>query len=407
MKKNCIALFTGQGAQYVNMLDEFVEKDMDTLKRASDVLGYDILEMSRDKDKIFKTEYSQPLNFVYEYLKFKEFSKYNATIMIGHSMGEFVALTCAGVLDFAAGLKLIMMRAKCMSKVKAGYRMFSVMGITNKEVEKLCNCNYSNIQRESDSYNDNRIQIRSNSSTEILVSNYNGKKQTIVTVQKDQIDSFKELFKKEYPKVLIKDLKLDYPFHTIHMKNCADEFKKIIDKTEFVKSDIKIILNATGRMFDLNRPTLLKKYLVEQMYRPVRFTDCLKEGFLSGEKIWIEFGPKPVLSKMAMREYKDVKAFSVSQIGAKTNIKDVTFTPKIQEKDIIAKLKEYLYILSTTETKNVDELECKEISKKYRLLSKMYSSYAKQDTNEKNEDEDYQYQYNYAKKIFEEAMLLK
>ena len=57
--------------------------------------------------------------------------------MIGHSMGEFVALTCANVLKFEDGLRLISKRAELMSQVESGYRMVSVIGIDIQDVEKL------------------------------------------------------------------------------------------------------------------------------------------------------------------------------------------------------------------------------------------------------------------------------
>ena len=69
------ALFTGQGAQYAGMLDEFIESQTEILNKANEILSYNLVEISRDENKIYETKFTQPLNFIYEYLKFKTFSE--------------------------------------------------------------------------------------------------------------------------------------------------------------------------------------------------------------------------------------------------------------------------------------------------------------------------------------------
>lgn len=106
------ALFTGQGAQFSEMFSPFLSNNdsKQILRKSSDILGYDVLKIVADKQKINQTQYTQPLNYIYQYMVYKRYLE-NVSIapdtMIGHSMGEFIALTCSGAIRFTDGLKLI------------------------------------------------------------------------------------------------------------------------------------------------------------------------------------------------------------------------------------------------------------------------------------------------------------
>ena len=380
------ALFTGQGAQYVGMLDEFIESQAEILNKINEILGYDLVEISHDENKIYQTKFTQPINFVYEYLKYKTFSnKYSwtAQYMIGHSMGEFVALTCANVLKFEDGLRLISKRAELMSRVESGYRMVSVIGIDIQDVEKLCN-----------SYEDKYGK-------KVLISNCNGSLQTIVSIEDAEIERFKTFSIEKYSTVAIKELKVLYPFHTRYMKPFADEFKEIVEKTEFLKPKVGLILNANGRCFESEDLLVLKKYMVEQMYMPVRFTECMKQGFFTGVNTWIEFGPKPVLARMLKREYNSLYVFHVNELLGESSEWEESTRTRVGEDEIKDVLGKYLYVLASSETKS-ENADYSSISGKYRLLKKLHSSFEN-----KVSSEDYEYQTTYAKTLFEDAMSMK
>lgn len=380
------ALFTGQGAQYVGMLDEFIESQTEILNKANEILGYDLVEISRDENKIYQTKFTQPFNFIYEYLKYKTFSnEYSWTpqYMIGHSMGEFVALTCANVLKFEDGLRLISKRAELMSQVESGYRMVSVIGIDIQDIEKLCN-----------SYEDKYGK-------KVLISNCNGSLQTIVSIEDAEIERFKTFSIEKYSIVMIKELKVLYPFHTRYMKPFADEFKETVEKTEFLKPQVGLILNANGRCFESEDLLVLKKYMVEQMYMPVRFTECMKQGFFTGVNTWIEFGPKPVLAKMLKREYNTLDVFHVNELLGESSEWEESTSARVSKDEIEDVLGKYLYVLSSSETKS-ENADYSSISGKYRLLKKLHSSFEN-----KVSSEDYEYQIAYAKTLFEDAMSMK
>lgn len=104
---------------------------------------------------------------------------------------------------------------------------------------------------------------------------------------------------------------------------------------------------------------------------PVRFTECMKQGFLTGVSQWVEFGPKAVLAKMIKREYNELQVFHVDDIlsGLVSNLEIENAT---QEENVrIDILGKYLYILSSKETKS-SNVDYSAISSKYRLLKKLF-----------------------------------
>lgn len=381
------ALFTGQGSQYVGMLDEFSSEPLadGIFADASEILGYDLLKTAEDEEKIYKTQYSQPLNYVYEYLQYVLYK--NATgrepeNMIGHSMGEFAALACSGVVDFETGLRLIIKRGELMSQAAPDFLMISVIGTEVAEVEQII-AHYTEKKNK-----------------EVYISNFNGKGQTIVTISKDDLEAFETAAKDINDKVRVISLKLLYPFHTRYMKPFADELAKVMNGMDFHEPRVNLILNATGKMFRGGKSENLKKYMAEQMYMPVRFTECMRQAYLTGVNNWVEFGPKTVLAKIVSREFSGANTL----LAAKFNLHEM------QEKNeaIEAEKKEHvddigLYLKILTSRPNLPQCtETSKITEKYRLLRKIYLS------QEKESLQIGEVTHNEAtRKIFLEAMQLK
>ncbi|CAE7663598.1 MCAT [Symbiodinium sp. CCMP2592] len=159
-------VFPGQGAQYVGMLQKQkdlpvllrrLRKDLPAVKamlaKAKEVLGYDLAEILQNgpEDKLAETKYCQPAMYIagmaaLEQLKLEEEDKVSrCRAVAGLSLGEYVALTAAGVFDFETGLRLIKVRSEAMQFELSGGRpgakaqgMCLVVGLVKDEVERLC-----------------------------------------------------------------------------------------------------------------------------------------------------------------------------------------------------------------------------------------------------------------------------
>mmetsp|Transcript_129080 Transcript_129080/g.306202 ORF Transcript_129080/g.306202 Transcript_129080/m.306202 type:complete len:522 (-) Transcript_129080:91-1656(-) len=148
-------VFPGQGSQCVGMLRQ--QKDLPAvrqmLSKAKEILGYDLEEllMNGPEDKLAQTKHCQPAMYIaalaaFEQLKLEEEDKATrCQAVAGLSVGEFAALTCAGVFDFETGLRLIKARAEAMDFEVSGARpgskaqgMCLVVGLEKAEVEKKC-----------------------------------------------------------------------------------------------------------------------------------------------------------------------------------------------------------------------------------------------------------------------------
>lgn len=146
-------VFPGQGSQYVGMMKELQHLDpvKEMLTKAESILGYDIMDIMLygPENKLSMTKYCQPAMYIaglaaVAKLKMDDPTKVeNCEATAGLSLGEYTALTVAGVFDFETGLKLVKTRGEAMdyettkpdAKAQA---MMSVAGLEKDIVEKLC-----------------------------------------------------------------------------------------------------------------------------------------------------------------------------------------------------------------------------------------------------------------------------
>lgn len=137
MTKN-VWMFPGQGSQAVGMGLDLAEVGKDKFDKAEKILGWSILDKSQtDAVELAKTEFTQPCLYVVsailsDVLKAKG-AKPDA--VTGHSLGEYSALYCAGVVDFATGLELVKQRSLLMSEASGG-AMTALLGFDRLQLEE-------------------------------------------------------------------------------------------------------------------------------------------------------------------------------------------------------------------------------------------------------------------------------
>jgi len=143
-------LFPGQGSQYVKMLAEVKDlpKVKSMLATAKDILGYDMLKLCLEgpEEQLEQTKYCQPAMYIgglagLELLRQeKPAAAERPQAVAGLSLGEYTALTAAGVFDFETGLKLVKLRGEAMQEAAQAspQMMISVAGLDQQTLDKLC-----------------------------------------------------------------------------------------------------------------------------------------------------------------------------------------------------------------------------------------------------------------------------
>ncbi len=297
-------IFPGQGSQIVGMAKEFYEtydyvKDFflhsdEILKKK---LSKIILEGSQQELDL--TVNTQPAIFLASYSIFKVLEKQNklnikkAKYYAGHSLGEYSALCCAGSISFEQTLNILNSRAIAMQNaVPSGEGgMIAVLGIDIKQMTEILDEN----AKKYSCYiaNDNTVgQIAISGRTNAL--------------EKLQLDLKKKNIK------FVK-LSVSAPFHCPLMNKAAKEMEEKINTLDFKDPIIDIISNVTAE--PVNRSLDIKKLLIQQIEKPVRWRESVINMISHGTKAFIEIGPGKVLSGLVKRIDRNIKLNQVNNLN--------------------------------------------------------------------------------------------
>ncbi len=296
-------LFPGQGSQIVGMGLEFYKNfktAKDTFIEADDSLKYKISEVILEgpEEKLKLTKNTQPAILtvscaIYNVMK-KDFNFNfdNFKYYVGHSLGEYSALVCAGSLKFKDALYLLHERGKAMQEaVPLGKgAMLAILGSKIDEIENILS------------------GLENKNVCEIANDNANG--QTIISGDSKSIDLLQNILKEKKKKMIL--LPVSAPFHCSLMKSAAEKMKEKILSVNFSKLNVDIISNVTAQ--PENNPEKIKNLLIEQIYTRVRWRESIINMSKNNINELVEIGPGKVLSGLSKRIIKGAKAISINTI---------------------------------------------------------------------------------------------
>ncbi|WP_413662283.1 ACP S-malonyltransferase [Microbulbifer sp. CNSA002] len=291
-------VFPGQGSQKIGMLSEIAQEAPEiqaTFAEASNVLGYDLWDLCQngEQEAINLTQRTQPLlltSSVALYRMWRSRGGAQPAFMAGHSLGEWSALVCSGVLAFKDAVHLVRERGRLMQEaVPVGEgAMAAIIGLDDAAVEEAC---------------------AASAEGEIVAAvNYNSPGQIVIAGSSAAVQRAIEACKAAGAKKAM-PLPVSAPFHTELMRPAAEKLTPQIETTEFNAPEIPIVHNVHAELEA--EPEKIKSLMIEQIYRPVRWTACAQKIIGSGVEQMVECGPGKVLSGLIKRVDRSVSCHAI------------------------------------------------------------------------------------------------
>ncbi|KMW72061.1 malonyl CoA-ACP transacylase [Photorhabdus luminescens subsp. luminescens] len=292
-------VFPGQGSQDLGMLADLatafpaVEQ---TFAEASDVLGYDLwaLVQQGPEEELNKTWQTQPALLAASVAIWRVWQEKGGkapSLMAGHSLGEYSALVCAGVIDFKQAIRLVELRGKLMQEaVPEGIgAMYVIIGLDNESIDRAC--------KEAA-----QGQI-------VSPVNFNSHGQVVIAGEKEAVERAGDACKAAGAKRAL-PLAVSVPSHCALMKPAADKLAVVLEGIEFSHPQFPVINNVDVKIEQ--SAEAIRDALVRQLYNPVRWTDTVE--FIAGQGIGqlLEIGPGKVLTGLNKRIVNTLSAAAVN-----------------------------------------------------------------------------------------------
>lgn len=280
-------LFTGQGAQYPGMASDLyhahpvVKEALDECASILDNwLERPLLEVlladpeSPEAGLIDQTLYTQLGLFAVEYALSQLWISWGVRpdVVMGHSLGELVALTFAGVVSLEDGLRLVHARAKIMQALPGGGKMAAVR--LNEEAVSDSLKGYEN---------------------DVAVASVNTPDQVVISGKGDRVDAICSALERQ--QVDCTDLQVSHAFHSPLIEPMLDEYLEVIDSITIMPGEIQVVSCVDGSLLELHRSDSAA-YWRRQVREPVRFMEAMESLDSLGVNTFVEVGPHPVLLGM-------------------------------------------------------------------------------------------------------------
>ena len=291
-----VALFSGQGSQYLEMGRELVINfpclrqtytHMDSLlcedglqPLSTVVFPQPIFDQAQKQIQLAtlqKTEYAQPAIGVFSagLYKILQQAGFKPDFVAGHSFGELTALWAAGVLSEEDYLFLVKARGQAMatpanSDFDAG-GMLAVKGDIHQITEVIKNFPL------------------------VAVANRNSQHQIVLAGKKKEISQVKDILKNQGFSTFL--LGVSAAFHTPLVSHAQKPFAQAVEKVNFNEAKIPVYTNVTGGCYP-QEPHDIQKILKEQLLNQVLFQQEIENIYAAGGYCFVEFGPKNILTNL-------------------------------------------------------------------------------------------------------------
>lgn len=278
-------IFPGQGSQYVGMAKDLAEHypaAKALVDQADAALGFSLSAVcfGGPEEELKQTKNTQPAIFLHSMVLWELLKPSDASMVAGHSLGEYSALVAAGALSFVDAIKLVRLRGEAMQK--AGEEnpgtMAAVVGLDAALVKQLCN--------------------DASASGIVQPANFNSPGQIVISGSVSGVRKAMELAKEKGAK-LVKELVVSGAFHSPLMQSAQRSLKQALENIVIKDAAIPVYANVTA--MPVQKADEIRQLLFDQVTSPVRWEETAVNMAADGAARFIEVGPGKVLQGLVKR----------------------------------------------------------------------------------------------------------
>ncbi len=295
MVKKIAFIFPGQGAQVVGMgkdLYDNYEEAKKVFDIANNVLGKSITKLcfegpEEDLKQTINTQPSIVTMSIAALEAFKSQLKITPSFTAGHSLGEYCAMYCSGVMDLETTIKAIQKRAELMSQVKGG-TMAAVLNAPAGSIEKALE------EASKIGYVD--------------VANYNSPVQVVITGDENAVSKAGELLLEAGAKRVV-PLAVSGAFHSKFLEGASKEFAEFVSDLDLSSASVPVVTNVDGAATISSED--FRNKMPRQICSSVHWTQTIENMIQNGVDTFVEIGPGKVLAGLNKKISSEITTYNI------------------------------------------------------------------------------------------------
>ena len=295
MAKKIAFLFPGQGSQAVGMgkdLYDNFEAAKNVFDNADKILGKSITTLCFEgpEENLKQTVNTQPCIVTMSIAALEALKSQldiTPTFTAGHSLGEYCAMYCSGVMNLETTLKAIQKRADLMGATKGG-AMAAILNAPEGSLEKALK------EASEVGYVD--------------VANYNSPAQVVITGDENAVKKAGELLSEAGARRVV-PLAVSGAFHSKFMEEAGHEFASFVQDLDMENAQVPVFTNVDAQATMLSAE--FKNKMPKQIYSSVHWTQTIENMVKDGVDTFIEIGPGKVLAGLNRKIDSSVKSYNI------------------------------------------------------------------------------------------------